>query len=243
MPPIREGILDLRKARDTSSGWVSPAPVSLVDWVLAILPALVYAVVSSSRIGRFVYNLDEGVNLVLATRLLHGEAPLDQFFYHQPPLYLYVLRELIRWGGDPVHAARLGSILATAATGVLVYAAARRFTGRGGALFAAIVFFLCPLQFFNLAAMPNAWMLLFGTLGVYLALFDRRRWAVVAGAAALVVAMALKPLAISTGLATGFLILLLPRWRGRRLAFVLAAGGASALAWLGFEWLLSLIHI
>jgi hypothetical protein len=210
---------------------------SPIEWLLALVPSFIYFVVSSGRIGRFVYNLDEGVNTVLATRLLRGEIPLQDFFYHQPPLYLYVLRELLRWGGDPVYVARLGSIVATAATGVLIYVTARRFTGRYGSFLALCTFYLCPLQFFNLAAMPNAWMLLFGMLGAYLVLFDGRTVSVVAGATALILAMALKPLALSTSLAIGVLILTVPHWRRRRRAFVLASVCASVLAWLGFELL------
>jgi len=214
-----------------------PSTGSSIEWLLALIPSLVYIVVSSRHISRFVYNLDEGVNVALATRLLHGEIPLQDFFYHQPPLYLYVLREWLRWGQDPIFAARLGSIAATAATGMLIYLTARRFTGRYGSVLALCVFYLCPLQFFNLAAMPNAWMLLSAVLGAFLVLFDGRTLAVVAGAVALVVAMALKPLALSTSLAVGALILTVPEWRDRRRVFVLAAAGASALAWLGLELL------
>ncbi len=181
------------------------------------------------------YAFDEGLYIQQARLVLAGQLPYRDFFSHQTPLYVLSLAGVAAPAPDALWLYRLPSILATALCGVAVHRIALRLTTPLAAFAGALLFFVAPLQYFDLVAMPNALMLLTSTGGFALVWFGRRRLAIGLGALLFAVSILLKPIAVSTALATGIaLAARRERWPDLLVA-TLAGGAAMALAWVVFD--------
>jgi hypothetical protein len=183
-------------------------------------------------LDRLPHNLDEGVNLWDARFIAHGQRPYVDFFYHQLPFHLYALAAVATVAPESLYLHRLPSLLSVAATGGVLYLIAARLASPAVAVLAAALYYAMPLQVVALLVMPNSPMLLFSTVAVWLILFHDRPAAVVAGALSLLVAVLWKPLALSTVVVVGVLLLVdrAQRWKLVPVGLVLAAGGAASLA-------------
>jgi hypothetical protein len=183
--------------------------------------------------------IDEGTNVYAARLIQHGQVPFRDFFYHQPPLYLYLLAWLptdhIAWG-------RGLSLLATCGSGRVVFevarglrvggavggAAAGSATGAVTPLAAVALFWFAALQYYGMLALPNACMLLFALLGAWLAVHRRQP---VAGAAALVAAVLFKPIAIPVIFAVLAALAAAPARRRDALPFAAVIGAGAIASW------------
>jgi hypothetical protein len=204
---------------------------SLVAGILAA----VFALQAGGQLARLAHNFDEGLYIQQAALVRAGQRPYADFLEHQTPLYIYALAAFSLPSPASLLLHRLLSLLATAATGVVVFHAGRRLTTPGAALVAQVLFYFASLQQYGLLAMPNALMELFVALGMFGAVFRDERWAVGAGALALVASLLFKPLSLPAVLAAGLIVLAAPD-RRRRLAPFLAAGlAAGVVAWGGLH--------
>ncbi|HYC53953.1 MAG TPA: glycosyltransferase family 39 protein [Candidatus Binatia bacterium] len=182
-------------------------------------------------------NFDEGVYLLQARRVLAGQVPYSDFFYHQTPLYLYVLAAFGALASPSLWSARLLSLIAATVCGIVVAAIARRWLSVPAAIASQIFFYGAPLLRYGVIALPNAPMLL-ASSSAMLALIrvGGRRGAVVAGIC-LAIAVLFKPLDIPVVLAAG-LWLLIGRDTVRTLPWLVASGTLTALvAAAFFQWL------
>ncbi len=176
------------------------------------------------------HNIDEGANLLLARAVAGGARPYADFFYHQFPLHLYLYAGLAHLAPDSVFLHRLVSLVATLAAGLVVYALAARLLAPWAAVAATALFYFAPIQHHAVLAMPNGLMMLCTLLGVWCIATRSGPRADALGGAALVLAVLLKPLAISAVAAVGLVLLLRGDSRARlpRVAAVVAAGGLVA---------------
>ncbi len=195
-----------------------------------LLLATAFAAFSAALLANLAHIIDEGVNILYGGAIARGETPYVDFFYHQPPLHLYVLAAMSHLDPYSVFLHRLPSLVATAASGGFLYAIARRIGPPRAAVASVALFYWNPLQTFDLLALPEAPMLLFSLAGVYGVVFrEERRW-VVLGAASLVVSVLFKPLSLATIAAVGTTLALRPEQRWKLLPFttVIAAGGIAS---------------
>jgi hypothetical protein len=191
--------------------------------------AALFVARASTEVGTVMGNFDEGVYVLQAQRVVAGDVPYADFFYHQTPLYLYALAAFSAWSPGSLVAARVLSLLATTASGLIVGRLARSTVSPGVALVAQLAFYSAPLQRFGLLALPNALMLLASLCGVLaITRSDRPRGAVIAGAC-LAVAVLVKPLDVPVVLAVGLALLLDPLARLRKLPWLVLSGAATAL--------------
>src|SRR5262249_16076501 len=87
------------------------------------------------------HTFDEGLYIQQALLILRGQLPYRDFFYHQTPLYPFVLA-VVGWLLSPsVFVFRALSLVATAATGVLVHRIAGRFVAPNAAVCATVFFY------------------------------------------------------------------------------------------------------
>lgn len=204
---------------------------SVAAWLLAVA----FIILAAPRLPTLWPNFDEGVYTLQAGLVRQGQVPYVDFFYHQPPLYLYVLATLGRFGPDPVTAGRFLSLAATALCGVVVMHAGRRLAGAAVGLVAQLAFYAAPLQVYGMLALPNAAMVLLSATGIFAAVFcERRRWAALGGVC-LALAVLVKPLDVPAVLAT-LATLAAFRDQRRKLPVLVASGLAAGLAaWLAFH--------
>ena len=186
--------------------------------------ALVFVGFGASLLPSLQHLVDEGTNVYAARLIQQGQVPFRDFFYHQPPLHLALLALLptdhIVWG-------RAASLLATALSGRVLFEIARGLfpVASPAALLPVALFYFAALQAYGSMALPNAWMLLFALLAAWLTL-DRER--VVGGAAAMVVAVLFKPIAIPLIFALLLALASVPA-RRREVVPLAATIGAGAL--------------
>jgi 4-amino-4-deoxy-L-arabinose transferase-like glycosyltransferase len=206
-------------------------PVAAVHQELGLVKrawalAGVFAVTALFQLATLQPNFDEGVYFFQAAHVRDGQLPFVDFFYHQTPLYLYLLAWFTSVAPATLFAARALSLLCTAISGVLVSEIARKLVGSRAAPFAQILFYTAPLAYFGLLAMPNASMVLASLLGVY-GVFCRERGAyTVAAGVAFAVAVFIKPLEVSTVLAVLAAVALRAQDRSK-LPLLIAGGGAA----------------
>ena len=79
---------------------------------------LLFIVLSASNLDILRPNVDEGVYILQSRLVRQGDVPYVDFFYHQTPLYLYILAAFSRLGNDSVTLYRCLSLFATALSGV-----------------------------------------------------------------------------------------------------------------------------
>jgi hypothetical protein len=183
------------------------------------------------------YNFDEGVYIQQALAILDGKLPYRDYFYHQTPLYPFTLAAVGALLPDSLFVFRFVSLLATAVTGVFVHRVAAHFVPPPAALVAMLLFYVAPLQFYGLLALPLATMQLCCVAGVYLVVFSGRVVPVVCGSVLLALAILYRPLPVAVAIAVGVWLLARPdqRWK---LGWVVGAGVLTgALAWVVFDLL------
>ena len=185
----------------------------------------------SPRLPLLLYNYDEGLYIEQALLVADGKRPYLDFFSHQPPLYPLTLAALRGDRPDLVFSYRFPSLLATALSGVLVHAIARRALPRGAALAPQLLFYAAPAEFFGLLALPQALMQLCYLGGISLLFYFASRTTLFCGAALMVVSVLYKPLALSPCLAAGTTMLALPHLRWRAVQSVPIALLVGLLAW------------
>jgi 4-amino-4-deoxy-L-arabinose transferase-like glycosyltransferase len=201
----------------------------------AALACGVFVVHGLLRLSSLEHNYDEGVYIQQARLVLAGARPYVDFFYHQTPLYLYTLAAFAAPVPDSLIAYRAPSLLASAVAGLFVYAMARRLLPPWPAVFALILFYTAPLQYYGMLALPNAVMLCFATAGAWLLGFRRGGRSAALGAALLVLAILEKPLALPMAAAVGLATLADPTRRRDAAWAAAAALVAAAAAWLLFD--------
>ncbi len=205
--------------------------------IAAALACAVFVAYGLLRLAHLEHNFDEGVYIQQARLVLAGQMPYVDFFYHQPPLYLYTLAAFAAPAQESLIAYRLPSLLASALSGLFVFAMARRLLPPVPALMALVLFYTAPLMYYGLLALPNAVMLCLGTSGAWLLGFQRGARHAVPGAVLLVLAVLEKPVGLPFAAAVG-LATLADRTRRREAAWAAAAAIATAGgAWLLFDLL------
>jgi 4-amino-4-deoxy-L-arabinose transferase-like glycosyltransferase len=209
--------------------------------LMATSDAGLYGLVVTVLLGGLVllssrqHNFDEGLYIQQALLILNGRLPYRDFFYHQTPLYPLLLAAFGWINPSSLVVFRGLSLLATAATGVFVYRIADRLVARRAAFCAALLFYVAPLQFYGLLAVPLALMQLCQVAGTYLVFFHRARPAIVGGAVLLVISVLFKPLTVAGLIAVGGCLLLVPQQRSK-VPWVVAAGAMTGcLAWGAFH--------
>jgi hypothetical protein len=148
--------------------WAAPAAVAAAHLALKLPGA-----------GRQALWLDEAVSVHLAELPLRALLPAVRHDTN-PPLYYLLLWAWTRVFGDGEAAARAPSVLASALTGAVLYAVARRAGGRFVAAASAFLFLASAANLgFARQARPYALAALFGTLalGALLRLRERPSWA------------------------------------------------------------------
>lgn len=204
------------------------------DDLLAGLLIAGFIVLHGSALGTLQHNVDEGSNVFSARSIQEGKAPFRDFFYQQPPLYLYVLAVLPT---DHFKYGRAVSLLAAAGAGWLSFVLARRMYGRDSRLplLTLALFLSAGIQYYGLLAMPTSLMLAGSLLAVWILV--RRPPGMGASATAgavLALAVCAKPLALAVYPAAVVWLLV----EGRRPQIVALTGGALAaglFAWACFD--------
>jgi hypothetical protein len=187
------------------------------------------------RLPSLEYNFDEGVYIAQARLVMASLRPYVDFFYHQTPLYLYTLAGFAAVAPDSLVPYRMLSLLATAATGLFVYAMARRLLAPVPAVFALILFYTAPLQFYDMLALPNGVMLCLATAGTWFLGFRRGAANAAVGAALLVLAILEKPIALPLAAAVG-IATIVDRSRWQDALWAAVVGTSTGLsAWLLFD--------
>lgn len=194
----------------------------------ALLLAALFLGVVQRELALVAPNYDEGVYVMQARQALDGLTPYADFFYHQTPLYLHSLAGFFAIAGDSLWHARLLSLMATAASGVIVAVIARQWLPAAPALAAQIIFYSAPLQRYGTMALPNALMLLASLAGICVLVRSGTAAAAAAAGVLLALAVLLKPLDLPVVLAVGGWLALRREERGRLPVFV-AAGIATAI--------------
>jgi 4-amino-4-deoxy-L-arabinose transferase-like glycosyltransferase len=140
------------------------------------------------------HNIDEGVYLAKAGLLAEGKKPFSDFFFHQPPLYIFFLKIFIG-SGHEIFLARLCSLLALCLSSAIIYQITRTVAGRKGALIALLLFISNCLHVHSLLAMPTALMLFFASAGICV-MFGKKRYSAVIAGALFAISVQFKPLTI-----------------------------------------------
>ena len=201
---------------------------------VAALLLVVFVLVHGSALGVLQHNVDEGSNVYGARVIQEGGAPFRDFFYQQPPLHLYVLALLPT---DHFVHGRALSLLAAAASGLLIFWLARPWTGATsrGPLLALGLFSTAGLQYFDLLAMPTSLMLASALLAVWiLAAQPSRAWRSALAGVVLAASVCFKPLAIAVYPAVVAWLLVEKRYT-HLLLFTAGAGALGLLAWAAFD--------
>jgi 4-amino-4-deoxy-L-arabinose transferase-like glycosyltransferase len=202
-----------------------------VEWVLCAM-FLAYGAV---LLPTLEYNFDEGVYIQQALLILGGNLPYRDFFCHQTPLYPLTLAAFAAPLPDSLFLFRALSLLATALSGVFVYRIALRAMPRRPALIAPLLFYIAPVQYYGLLALPQAMMQLCCIAGIYFIFFCTRRTLWVLGSVLLIASLLYKPLSLSAAVALGMAVVFLREQRPKA-AWVLATGiVVGALVWLSFD--------
>ena len=189
-------------------------------------------------LGSLDHNFDEGVYIEQALLIQQGKFPFRDFFYHQTPMFPFTLAAAGFIAPHSIVPYRLFSLLATALAGVFVYRIALRFVPRRWGLVAMLLFYLVPLQFYGLLAMPTAIMQLLVIAGIALAFFSWRPLTVSCGIALCCLSVLYKPLSVAACVALGITLVVLPEQR-RKLPWAALTVILVAVAACGFFQLIS----
>jgi hypothetical protein len=195
-----------------------------------------------------VMDLDEGIILQAAERILHGQIPYRDFFMFYTPGSAYLVAGLFKLFGDSFAVARTSIAVAGAACTTITYLLARRVCSRNIALLAAALTMLNSFAY-RFLVLHNWYATLFTSLTIYAALrlweSQKSSWALACGSLAAITTLIeqSKGAGLCVGLIVGYLIL---RFSGRertswnsRLAAIFTGGflwpWLATFAYFGLE--------
>lgn len=207
--------------------WDRLAGSDLAAWLLCGL----FFVGCAAMLGRLDYNYDEGVYIQQALLIQSGKLPFRDFFYHQTPLYPFTLAAAGALAPHALFLYRAFSALVTALAGVFVYRIAIRFVPRRWGLIAMLLFYLVPLQFYGLLAVPVAVMQFCAIAGIALVYFSWRPLTIVVGTALCCLSVLYKPLTVAACLALGVTLLVVREQRRKVPWVAVAVIGFGFAAW------------
>jgi 4-amino-4-deoxy-L-arabinose transferase-like glycosyltransferase len=183
-------------------------------WERAI-PALVF-LISLAYLCLFrrfsTRDLDEGIILQAAERVLRGEIPYRDFFIFYTPGSVYLQAASFKVFGDSLLVARTGIAFVGAACSVVTYCLARRVCSRKISLFAAGMTTLVSVTY-RFVVVHNWYSTLFTCLAVYAAVrlleSGQKSWAFLTGSliASTILTEQSKGAALLAGLVVGYVIL------------------------------------
>ncbi|HEX3738400.1 MAG TPA: glycosyltransferase family 39 protein [Terriglobales bacterium] len=212
-----------------------------------LLPFFIFIVslLYLSLFRRFsVMDLDEGIILQAAERILHGQVPYRDFFMFYTPGSAYLVAALFKAFGDSFAVARTSIAVTGAVCTAITYVLARHVCSRNIALLAAALAMLNSFAY-RFLVLHNWYATLFASLAIYAALrlweSQKSFWAFACGSLAAITTLIeqSKGAGLCLGLVVGYLIL---RFSGRqrtpwnsRLATILTAG-------FFWPWLVTFIY-
>jgi hypothetical protein len=206
--------------------------------LLAIVLLVLGLVLYLYRIDAWFMHDDEGGYSYAVWRISQGEKPYRDFLTPQLPVFLYLGALVVKLFGPSALALRYATILTTLLAGFCVYLLAKRLFGYRVALFSLLLFLVHrDIYFIARFFRPEAYMLLFALMGMYVFIlsYQRRRYKGMFLAGALMgLAMLCKLFAaLPFG---GCVLFLLYEWfrsRDRTLLAQVIAAGAGFLATAG----------
>lgn len=193
-----------------------------------------------------VMDLDEGIVLQGAERILRGEVPYRDFFMFYTPGSVYLVASLFKLFGDSLNVARISIAIAGAGCTILTYVLARRVCSRNIALLAAALTMTTGVAY-RFLVLHNWYATLLSCLTVYSAVClcesQKPLWAFATGSFAALTTLVeqSKGGGLCLGLLLGYLIL---RFLGRTNILrrsslaIFSAGflGPWTLTFLYFGW-------
>ena len=180
-----------------------------------MLPILIFALslIYLLPFLRFsVMDLDEGIILQAAERILHGQVPYRDFFMFYTPGSAYLVATLFKAFGDSFLVARTSIAIAGAICTAITYVLARRVCSRNIALLAAALAMLNSFAY-RFLVLHNWYATLFASLTIYAALrlweSQKSGWAFASGSLAAITTLIeqSKGAGLCLGLVAGYLIL------------------------------------
>lgn len=190
------------------------------NYILAIV-VLSFILLNAINLSVLDFNFDEGMYIYHSRLIKEGKIPCKDFFSHQPPLYPIILSIFTSYFPNSLFMHRFLSLLSTAITGILVFLISRRFVSDKIAVFSTVLFYFAPLQHYSKLALPYGPMILFSTLAFYLLLIENRARYTLLSSICMVIAILLKPIAISTFFSFALILFLLKKYRGKLKPFLL----------------------
>lgn len=157
-------------------------------------------------------DLDEGIVLQGAERILHGQVPYRDFFMFYTPGSVYIVALLFKVFGDSLNVARAGIAIAGSGCAVVTYLLSRRVCSRNIALVAAGLSVTNSVAY-RFLVLHNWFATFFACLTIYaiVRLWESERpvWALAAGSFAALTTLIeqSKGAGLCLGLAIGYLIL------------------------------------
>lgn len=221
-----------RAERDTA-GTLASTEVPLLALCAAIALGAAFIALALPYLDTLAHDTDEA-SLMLDARLIAlGRRPYIDFPHHEMPLQLYLLTAAGKVFGQTVFGYRMLSLLAVAASGVVLFALAVPFVGTLSALMAEVVFLFSPVQMRALTAVPETATVLFTLIGALCLFVGRTRWSAYAAGLAFVLALMTKPTAIVMVVAAVVSLVLARDWRRLRdFAAVGVVAAGIGLAWV-----------
>lgn len=226
---------------------VAPVPAQAIDPFarvpglatlgMALLLSVAFAALIIPWLDAMPWEYDEGTYMLMARAILRGEVPFVDFFYHQPPLHLYLLAAWGKLFGQTVFVYRLLSVASIGLSGVLLFVIIRPFCGPLPALVAQAIFLFSPSQVHALAAVAEVPMVTAILLGAALLFVGERRWSAYAAGVAFVAAILIKPTCLPMVAAAALSLVYARDWR--RLGDLALAGVVAAVAGLAWTMWLS----
>ena len=125
-----------------------------------------------SGLENLPHNFDEGIYLAKGNLMHQDQKPFRDFFFQQPPLYLYAL-QFFDLTPQKIFFFRLLSLVFACLSGILVYRVSSYLAGRLAGAISLALFMSSALQLHSLRAMPGSLMLFLALLSI--AVLIRRR--------------------------------------------------------------------
>jgi 4-amino-4-deoxy-L-arabinose transferase-like glycosyltransferase len=191
-------------------------PLQRATPALVFLIAMVYLCLFRRFSSR---DLDEGIILQAAERVLRGQVPYRDFFIFYTPGSFYLQAAMFKVFGDSLAVARTGIAFVGAACSAVTYCLARRVCSRKISLLAGALTAGFSVTY-RFVVVHNWYSTFFTSLAIYAAVrlleSGKKRWAFLTGSLATLTVLVeqSKGPALYGGLALGYLILLAARRKG-----------------------------
>ncbi len=204
---LRSALGTPRVSEFSSTG--DSAPLERAIPALVFLTSLAYLCLFRHFSTR---DLDEGIILQAAERVLRGQIPYRDFFIFYTPGSIYIQAALFKVFGDSLAVARTGIALVGAACSVVTYCLARRVCSRKISLFAAGMTTMVSVTY-RFVVVHNWYSTLFTCLAVYAAIrlleSGQKSWAFLTGSliALTILTEQSKGAALLGGFVLGYVIL------------------------------------